>query len=113
MGPGCENEGFYTFLLHTTGPMTELTSDVADTICRTVELGVSITGAAVDGQDRTHLWCQVLAPDLHCPGCGIEGRRRDHADRVLTDVPLAGHPVLLHVAVPRMICENTGCDRVT
>ncbi len=43
--------------------MTEPTSYVADTICRTVELGVTITGAAVDAQDRTRLWCQVLGPD--------------------------------------------------
>ena len=43
--------------------MAELTSDVADTICRTVELGVTITGAAVDADDRTHIFCEVLDPD--------------------------------------------------
>ena len=91
--------------------MTEPTSYVADTICRTVELGVTITGAAVDLRDRSHLWCQVLGPDRRCPGCGIAGELRDHADRVLTDVPLAGYPVLLHVAVPRFVCHTGSCDR--
>ena len=91
--------------------MTEPTSYVADTICRTVELGVTITNAAVDREDRTHLWCQVLGPDSRCPGCGVTGQLRDHADRVLTDVPLAGYPVLLHVAVPRFTCHTSSCDR--
>ena len=34
-----------------TGPMAENTA-IADTICRTIDLGVTITGAALDGQDR-------------------------------------------------------------
>ncbi|GAB08717.1 putative transposase [Gordonia araii NBRC 100433] len=91
--------------------MTELTSDVADTICRTVELGVTITGAAVDADDRTHLWCRPLDPDTRCPGCGNPGRRRDLVDRVLTDVPISGHRTKLHVAVPRLLCESIDCDR--
>lgn len=91
--------------------MAKLTSDVADTICRTVELGVTITGAAVDGADRTHVWCRVLQADPNCPGCGLAGRLRDHADRILTDLPISGHPVLLHVAVPRFVCGNSQCPR--
>lgn len=61
--------------------MNEPTCAVADTICRTVELGVTITGAVVDAEDRTHIFCQVLNPDLSCPGCNIAGQRRDHVDR--------------------------------
>ncbi|UQE75729.1 ISL3 family transposase [Gordonia sp. PP30] len=91
--------------------MSELTADVADTICRTVELGVTITGAAVDARGRTHLWCRVLQADRHCPGCQIAGDLRDHADRVLTDVPISGHPVVLHVAVPRFVCRTSDCPR--
>ena len=91
--------------------MAKLTSDVADTICRTVELAVTITGAAVDGADRTHGWCRVLQADPNCPGCGLAGRLRDHADRILTDLPISGHPVLLHLAVPRFVCGNSQCPR--
>ncbi len=72
---------------------------------------MTISNAAVDPQDRTHLWCQVIGPDARCPGCGTAGELRDHADRVLTDVPLAGYPVLLHVAVPRFVCHTSSCDR--
>ena len=53
--------------------MAELTSDVADTICRTVELGVTITCAAVDAQDRTRLWCQVLGRTLAARVAGLLG----------------------------------------
>ncbi|MBB4138023.1 ISL3 family transposase [Gordonia humi] len=91
--------------------MHQPTSDVADTICRTVELGVTITDAAVDSADRTHIWCRVLDPDQHCPACGIAGRLRDHTERVVTDIPAAGHPVLLRIAVPRFVCETVDCAR--
>jgi hypothetical protein len=43
---------------------------VADTIVRTVELGVTITDAAVDG-DVTVVFCNLLDDGRrHCPGCG-------------------------------------------
>ncbi|MFI8773095.1 ISL3 family transposase, partial [Gordonia sp. NPDC062954] len=56
-------------------------SAIADTICRTIELGVSITDAAIDAADRTHLFCELLAPGNVCPACGQSGRLRDHVDR--------------------------------
>ncbi|GAA4817295.1 ISL3 family transposase [Tomitella cavernea] len=87
------------------------TDTVADTICRTVELGVTITGAAADSKDRTHIWCSVIDPDPRCPECRIAGQLRDRAERVLTDTPAAGHPVELHVAVPRFVCLTSGCPR--
>nr|WP_235681414.1 helix-turn-helix domain-containing protein [Tomitella gaofuii] len=87
------------------------TDTVADTICRTVELGVTITGAAADSKDRTHIWCSVIDPDPRCPECHIAGQLRDHAERILTDTPAAGHPVELHVAVPRFECLTSGCPR--
>ncbi|MFC7415468.1 ISL3 family transposase, partial [Gordonia phosphorivorans] len=91
--------------------MAELTSDVADTICRTVELGVTITGAAVGADDRTHIFSEVLDPDRRCPDCNMAGQPRDRVVRVLTDTPAAGHPVLLHVAVPRFVCHTSDCSR--
>lgn len=50
---------------------------VADTIVRTVELGVTITDAALDG-DVTVVFCTLLDDGRRqCPGCGAEGRYRD------------------------------------
>ncbi|GAA4408732.1 ISL3 family transposase [Tsukamurella soli] len=89
--------------------MSEPTSSLlADTICRTVELGVSIVDAAVDEQ-FTHLWCRLTTPDPRCPSCGRPGRLRDHVQRELTDLPVVGHPTRLHVHVPRYLCQNTDC----
>jgi hypothetical protein len=46
---------------------------VADTIIRTVELGVRIVDAAVAGE-TTVLWCELLSDGPgRCPGCGITG----------------------------------------
>ena len=84
---------------------------VADTIVRTVELGVTITDAALAG-DTTVLWCELrAAPTARCPGCGEAGSYRDTVERRLTDVPLAGHPSQLRVAVGRYRCRRAGCDR--
>lgn len=84
-------------------------SAIADTICRTIELGVTIVDAAIDSEDRTHLFCQVLDPKDACPRCGAAGRLRDHVDREVTDLPIAGHPTRLHLKVPRYACGNAEC----
>ena len=84
---------------------------VADTIVRTVELGVTITDAAVDG-DVTVVFCNLLDDGRrHCPGCGSEGLYRDTVVRKVTDVPVVGHPLRLPVRVPRYRCVNDRCDR--
>lgn len=84
---------------------------VADTIVRTVELGVTITDAAVDG-DVTVVFCTLLDDgQRQCPGCGAEGRYRDTVIRTLTDVPVVGHPLRLRVRVPRYRCVNIACER--
>jgi hypothetical protein len=84
---------------------------VADTIVRTVELGVTITDAAVDG-DVTVVFCNLLDDGRrHCPGCGGEGIYRDTVVRTVTDVPVVGHPLRLRVRVPRYRCTATGCER--
>jgi len=84
------------------------TDTVADTICRTVELGVTITDAAIS-ETTTFIDCRPIVTDDVCPCCGRSGRLRDHVDRVLTDLPISGHPTRLRVRVPRLICENTDC----
>lgn len=80
-------------------------SVVADTIMRTIELGVTITDAAVD-EKQTTIFCTPLARDPRCPGCGRDGRYRDTVVRPLTDLPVAGHPLILRVAVPRYRCRK-------
>ena len=88
-------------------------SILADTIVRTVELGVTITDAAVDGR-TTVVWCTLLmskAPG-RCPGCGTVGVYRDAVERRLTDLPVAGHPLQLRVRVPRYRCPAMTCERM-
>jgi transposase len=89
--------------------MTENTGLVADTICRTVELGVTITGAAI-AENLTHIECRPVEHDPTCPVCGQAGRLRDHVDRVLTDLPVVGHPTRLRVRLPRFTCTNDACE---
>jgi hypothetical protein len=75
---------------------------VADTIVRTVELGVTITNAALDA-DTTVVFCDLLTDGPgRCPGCGTVGQYRDRVERRLTDVPVAGHPLQLRVRVPAL-----------
>ncbi|MGC0367077.1 transposase [Rhodococcus sp. 27YEA15] len=82
---------------------------VADTICRTVELGVTITGAAI-AEQLTHIECRPVEHDPTCRTCGQSGRLRDHVTRTLTDLPVVGHPTRLHIRLPRFTCENPGCE---
>ena len=87
-------------------------SILADTIVRTVELGVTITDAAIDGE-TTVVWCDLLTSGPgRCPGCGTVGTYRDRVERRRTDLPVAGHPMPLRVRVPRYRCRRPGCDRV-
>jgi transposase len=75
-------------------------SVVADTIMRTIELGVRVTDAAVD-EKVTTIFCSPVTRDPRCPDCGRDGRYRDAITRPLTDLPVAGYPLVLRVAVPR------------
>ncbi len=78
---------------------------------RTVELGVTIADAAVDGE-ITVVFCNLLDDGQRdCPGCGIEGRYRDTVIRTVTDVPVVGYPLRLRVRVPRYRCTTAGCER--
>jgi transposase len=85
-------------------------SVVADTIMRTIELGVTITDAAVD-EKQTTILCSPVTRDRRCPDCGTEGRYRDTVTRPLTDLPVAGYPLVLRVAVPRYRCLTPQCGR--
>ncbi|MFI8592116.1 hypothetical protein ACIGIG_15710 [Dietzia maris] len=66
--------------------MNATASLLADTICRTVELGVTITDDVADGS--MHLFCAPIAPD---PVCGVAGRLRDRVERKVTDLPIVVH----------------------
>src|SRR6201993_4325164 len=92
-------------------PTSSLAAVVADTIVRTVELGVTITDATVDGE-VTVVFCSLLDDGQRfCAGCGGEGRYRDTVVRAVTDVPVVGHPLRPRVGVPRYRCVNVGCER--
>jgi len=92
-------------------PTSSSAAVVADTIVRTVELGVTITDAAVDG-DVTVVFCTLLDDgERGCPGCGGVGVYRDTVIRTVTDVPVVGHPLRLRVRVPRYRCVNSACER--
>jgi transposase len=95
--------------------MPQLTSQpaqiVADTIVRTVELGVRIVDAALAGE-TTVLWCELLADGPgRCPNCNVAGVYRDSVERRVTDVPVVGHPLELRVRLPRYRCVHDGCAR--
>ena len=66
---------------------------LVDTIVRTVELGVTITDATVDGEE-TVAWCKLrsLGPG-RCPGCEAVEIYRGTVEPRLTDLPVAGHPL--------------------
>lgn len=87
-------------------------SVIADTIVRTVELGVTITDAALDGE-TTVVWCDLIDTGRqNCPGCGHTGVYRDSVQRRVTDIPVAGHPLQLRVRVRRYRCLRDDCERV-
>ena len=83
---------------------------VADTICRTAEIGLTITGAADAGTLTIIDAAPVTVAGL-CPECGNPGKLRDHIVRTLVDLPVVGFPTRLHVRVPRFTCANASCDR--
>ncbi len=77
---------------------------------RTIELGVMITDAAVD-ENATTIFCSPVVRDPRCPDCGQDGRYRDTVIRPLADLPVAGYPLVLRVAVPRYRCSTPACGR--
>ena len=92
-------------------PTTTPVQIVADTIVRTVELGVRITDAAVSG-DTTVVFCDLLIDGPgRCPGCAVPGVYRDSVERRVGDVPVVGHPLELRVRLPRYRCVHDGCAR--
>ncbi|MGH3560664.1 MAG: hypothetical protein ACRDTN_02365 [Mycobacterium sp.] len=50
-------------------------SVVADTIVRTIELGVTINEAAIDDKVTT-ISCTLVTQNPRCPDCGCQGRYR-------------------------------------
>src|SRR5699024_5235904 len=63
---------------------------VADVICRTIELGLTIEGAFIGEGDITIIQARPIEALPFCPKCGAEGVLRDHITRELTDLPVAG-----------------------
>jgi hypothetical protein len=69
-----DDAGSYTYASphHRGGPLPEVNACppvvVADTI-RTIELGVTITDAAID-EEQTTIFCTPVVRDPRCPDCG-------------------------------------------
>ena len=63
--------------MHPTGNL------VADTICRTAELGLTMTDAA-DAGTLTIINAEPVDVDDQCPGCKHPGVLRDHVTGVVT-----------------------------
>ena len=83
---------------------------VTDTICRTAEIGLTITGAA-DAGNITIIDATPVSASNTCPDCAQSGKLRDHVLRRLVDLPVVGFPTRLHVRVPRFTCTNAFCGR--
>jgi transposase IS204/IS1001/IS1096/IS1165 family protein len=67
---------------------------------------VTITDAALAGE-TTVVFAELLTDGPgRCPGCGLVGAYRDRVERRVTDVPVAGHPLVLRVRVPRYRCVH-------
>ena len=64
---------------------------VVDTICRTAEIGLTITGAA-DAANITIIDAGPVTVDGLCPECGNPGKLRAHIVRPLVDLPAVGLP---------------------
>lgn len=90
--------------MHPTGNL------VADTICRTAELGLTITDAA-DAGTLTIINADPVDVVDTCPDCAHPGMKRDHIQRRLVDLPVVGFPTRLNVRVPRFTCTNPTCIR--
>jgi transposase len=91
-------------------PTFSSVSVVADTIVRTVELGVAITDAAVDGETTVVFADLLTSGPGRCPECATVGVYRDCVLWRLTDLPAAGHPMQLCVRVPRYRCPQISCS---
>lgn len=83
---------------------------VADTICRTAEIGLTITGAA-DAGTFTIIDASPVAVHDTCTDFGHPGKLRDHTLRRLVNLPVVGFPTSLHVRVPRLTCSYRACGR--
>jgi hypothetical protein len=59
----------------------------------------AITDAAGD-EKVTTIFCTPVIRNPRCPDCGCEGCYRDTVTRPLNDLPVAGYPLVLRVAVP-------------
>jgi len=81
---------------------------IADTICRTAELVLAITGASDPGE-YTLIEADATAYIDRCPTCDNTGIFRDHVLRTLMNLPIVEFPTRLHVRLPRYRCTMRGC----
>lgn len=76
---------------------------IADTICRTAELGLHITGA-FDAGAHTVIEADAIDAINECSQCMQPRLFRDHRVRNLTNLPIVGFPTRLAVQLPYYRC---------
>ncbi|EID11823.1 putative transposase [Mycolicibacterium phlei RIVM601174] len=69
---------------------------------------MTITGAAI-ADELTWIDCRPVEHDPTCGKCGRDGTLRDHVERIVTDLPVVGHPTRLRIRLPRFSCGNDDC----
>jgi transposase len=82
----------------------------ADISMRTIELACR-SPTPQSTRRPTTIFCTPVTRNPRCPDCGRGGRYRDTISRPLTDLPVAGYPLVLQVAVPRYRCTTPACGR--
>jgi transposase len=61
-----------------------------------------------------HIDAHRPAATAHCPSCGRRSRRvHSRYTRRITDDPLGGHPVVIHLRVRRFFCRARACPKRT
>lgn len=78
---------------------------VSDIICRTAELGLTVTDA-VDAGTLTVINADPVDVADTCPDCGDLAVKRDFIRRRLVDLPIVGFRTCLHAPVLRFSCTN-------
>lgn len=61
-----------------------------------------------------HVWARTRSRPVDCPGCGTPSARvHSRYQRTLSDAPVCGRPLVVHLKVRRLRCCHADCPRAT
>lgn len=61
---------------------------------------------------RLTLYAVLVSKEAHCPNCGKSSSHRHSTyERIWTDVPDGGRPVIVHLKVQKWFCRNNSCHQ--